>query len=217
MSTESENVFRQLFRNWNDRSNRTTTSSTSNRPVLSEWTDYFKTGANDLYNRLPSSVQDIGATNNNVQEPSWYNLSRLERLIGFGCCLGASVLCFVLCFFMLPVLALRPRKFGLLWTGGSVLFVVSFGVLQGPYNYVRHLLSRDRILFTGVFFSSVFLTIYSACILKSSILTIFTSIIEILAVLYYTLSYFPFGATTLTFFTSYVVGYVRGLIGGVIF
>ena len=131
MSTESENVFRQLFRNWNDRSNRTTTSSTSNRPVLSEWTDYFKTGANDLYNRLPSSVQDIGATNNNVQEPSWYNLSRLERLIGFGCCLGASVLCFVLCFFMLPVLALRPRKFGLLWTGGSVLLLYHLVFYRG--------------------------------------------------------------------------------------
>ncbi|KAL6453297.1 SFT2 Protein transport protein SFT2 [Candida maltosa Xu316] len=216
MSTESENVFRQSFRNWNDRSTGSTNASTSNRPVLSEWTDYFKTGANDLYSRLPTSVQDIGSTNNTPQEPSWFNLSRLERLIGFACCLGASALCFILCFFMFPVLALRPRKFGLLWTGGSVLFVVSFGVLQGPYNYMCHLLSRDRIIFTGIFFSSVLLTIYSACILKSSILTVFTSIIEMLAVLYYTLSYFPFGATTLTFFTSYVVGYVGGWIGGVI-
>ena len=216
MSTESENVFRQLFRNWNDRSARNQTTQANNIPVLAEWSDYFKTGANDLYNRLPSSIQDIGATNNNVLEPSWYNLSRIERLVGFGCCLGASILCFVLCFFMFPVLALRPRKFGLLWTGGSVLFVVSFGVLQGPYNYMCHLLSRDRIVFTVVFFSSVLLTIYSACIIKSSILTVFTSIIEILAVLYYTVSYFPFGATTLTFFTSYIMGYVGGLVGGVI-
>ena len=100
MSTESENVFRQLFRNWNDRSNRTTTSSTSNRPVLSEWTDYFKTGANDLYNRLPSSVQDIGATNNNVQEPSWYNLSRLE--INWFWVLSWSI-CVMLCVVLLHV------------------------------------------------------------------------------------------------------------------
>lgn len=132
MSTESENVFRQLFRNWNDRSARNQTTQPNSRPVLAEWTDYFKTGANDLYSRLPTSVQEIGATSNTVLEPGWFNLTRFERLVGFGCCLGASVLCFVLCFFMFPVLALRPRKFGLLWTGGSVLFVVSFGVLQGP-------------------------------------------------------------------------------------
>ncbi|KAI5951046.1 SFT2 [Candida jiufengensis] len=219
MSVESENIFRQSFRNWNDRTTsiNNNNNTNTNRPILSEWTDYFKTGANDLYQRLPTSIQDLNNPNSTQQqEPSWFQLSRLERLIGFGCCLSASVLCFVICFFMFPVLALRPRKFGLLWTGGSVLFVISFGVLQGPYNYIRHLLSKDRIVFTTVFFTSIFLTIYSSVVLKSSLLTIFTSIIEIFAIAYYTISYFPFGATTLTFFTSYISGYIFGLIGGIL-
>lgn len=208
---DTENVFRQLFRSWNVRS----TQPANSRPVLLEWTDYIKSGANDIYSRLPSSIQD--ATNSNpAQEPSWFNLSRLERLVGFSCCLAASILCFVLCFFMFPVLALRPRKFGLLWTGGSILFLVSFGVLQGPHSYIRHLLSRDRIVFTTVFFTSILLTLYSSVVIKSSLLTIFTSVIEILAVAYYTVSYFPFGATTLTFFTSYIFGYLGGLIGGIL-
>lgn len=211
MSSDTENVFRQLFRNWNVRS--TQLGNGSNQLVLLEWTDYLTSGANDLYSRLPTSIQDA---TNNAQEPSWFKLSRLERLVGFSCCLGASILCFVLCFFMFPVLALRPRKFGLLWTGGSVLFLVSFGVLQGPHSYIRHLLSRDRIVFTTVFFTSILLTLYSSVVIKSSLLTIFTSIIEILAVAYYTVSYFPFGATTLTFFTSYIFGYLGGLIGGIL-
>ena len=183
MSSDTENVFRQLFRNWNVRS--TQLGNGSNQPVLLEWTDYLTSGANDLYSRLPTSIQDA---TNNAQEPSWFKLSRLERLVGFSCCLGASILCFVLCFFMFPVLALRPRKFGLLWTGGSVLFLVSFGVLQGPHSYIRHLLSRDRIVFTTVFFTSILLTLYSSVVIKSSLLTIFTSIIEILAVAYYTVT-----------------------------
>lgn len=218
----TENIFRQLFQNWNARTTYSTNSSSRGnsgraQPILTEWSDYIKLGTNDLYSRLPTSVQDAVSSNSAsapAQEPSWFQLSRLERLIGFGCCLGASMLCFVLCFFMFPVLALRPRKFGLLWSGGSLLFVVSFGVLQGPYSYIGHLLLRERIVFTVVFFSSILLTIYSSVVLKSSILTIFTSIIEILAVLYYTVSYFPFGASTLTFFTSYIMGYVGGLIGG---
>lgn len=219
---DSENIFRQLFRNWNERSNRTTATATSGggigqHPILSEWSDYVKTGANSLYSKLPTSVQELGSTSQQQQlEPSWFTLNRMEKLIGFACCLAASILCFVLCFFMFPVLALRPRKFALLWTGGSVLFVLSFGILQGPAAYTRHLLSRDRILFTTIFFSSILLTLYSAAILKSVIATIISSIIEILAVLYYTLSYFPFGATTLTFFTSYVMGYLGGLIGGIL-
>lgn len=217
-TTDSESVFRQLFRNWNERSSRTgtTSSTTPGQPILSEWTDYVKTGANSLYSKLPTSVQELGSSSAVQEEPSWFQLSRLEKMIGFACCLGASVLCFVLCFFMFPVLALRPRKFALLWTGGSVLFVLSFGVLQGPTTYIRHLLSRDRILFTTIFFSSILLTLYSAVVLKSVIATVISSVIEILAVLYYSVSYFPFGATTLTFFTSYVVGYFGGLIGGII-
>ena len=115
----------------------------------------FKTGANDLYNRLPSSVQDIGATNNNVQEPSWYNLSRLE--INWFWVLSRSI-CFMLCVVFLHVagFGIKTKKIWFVMDWRICTFVVSFGVLQGPYNYVRHLLSRDRILFTGVFFSSVF-------------------------------------------------------------
>ncbi|EGW30870.1 uncharacterized protein SPAPADRAFT_56823 [Spathaspora passalidarum NRRL Y-27907] len=217
MSADTENVFRQSFKNWNQRSTSGSSSANAPRPILSDWTDYVKTGANNLYTKLPTSVQELGNTNaTNVDEPRWFQLSRVERLIGFSCCLAASVLCFVLCFFMFPVLALRPRKFALLWTGGSVLFVVSFGVLQGPYNYIRHLTSRDRIVFTTVFFSSILLTLYSAVVIKSTIATIFSSLIEFFAVLYYTFSYFPFGATTLTFFTSYIMGYLGGLIGGIL-
>ncbi|KAK6459099.1 Got1/Sft2-like family-domain-containing protein [Scheffersomyces xylosifermentans] len=210
--SESENVFRQSFNNWNTRTANNTAQATT-RPVLSEWTDYVRASATNLYTKLPTTNQDVPV---GVQEPSWFTLSRFEKILGFSCCLAASLLCFVLCFFMFPVLALRPRKFGLIWTMGSVLFVVSFGVLQGPYTYARHLLSPDRVLFTTIFFSSVLLTLYSAVILKSSILTVFTSIIEMLAVVYYTVSYFPFGATTLTWFTSYFVGYVGGLFAGIL-
>lgn len=116
---------------------------------------------------------------------------------------------------MFPVLALRPTKFAVLWLMGSLLFVVSFGVLQGPRAYFKHLTSKDRILFTTVFFGSVLLTMYCAAVRKSVVLTIGASAVEIIAVMYYIFSYFPFGATTVTWFTSYVAGYVGGLIASI--
>lgn len=204
---DTEASFRQQFSNWSN-------ARQASRPGLSDWTDYIKSSANDLYTSLPS--YNNGGPAPADAEPAWFKLTRVERVIGFLCCLSASILCFVISFTLFPVLALKPRKFGLLWSMGSLLFVVSFGILQGPVNYCKHLLGRDRIVFTAVFFGSVLFTMYTATILKSALLTIFSCIIEIFAVLYYTVSYFPFGAGALTWFTSYMVGYVGGFIGGIL-
>lgn len=190
--------------NWTNRASSAQTGQLF--PAFSQWTDYVRSGANDLYDSLPSYNTSGTAS----QEPAWFQMSRIERLVGFGCCLGASLLCFFTSFFLFPVLALKPTKFAFLWLMGSFLFVISFGLLQGPHAYVKHLTSRDRILFTTVFFGSVLTTMYCAAILKSTLLTIVASVVEIFAILYYIFSYFPFGASTVTWFTSYLVGYVGG-------
>ncbi|EGV64077.1 protein transport protein sft2 [Yamadazyma tenuis] len=210
---EPESAFRQQLNSWNSRGGSGSTTATSRTavPQFSEWTDYIKNGANDLYSSLPSYRNE-----NQVQEPSWFKLSNVEKIIGFVMCLAGSFLCFAISFFMFPVLALKPRKFGVLWSLGSVLFVLSFGILQGPKKYTLHLLSPGRIVFTSVFFGSVLATLYSSVILKSTILAIITAIIELFAILYYSISYFPFGASTLTFFTSYLVGWVGGFAGGIL-
>lgn len=201
--SQSESDFRAQFGNWTNRNNP---SSYPSMPAFSQWTDFVRSGANNLYDSLPS----YNTSGSSSQEPSWFQMSRFERVVGFGCCLGASLLCFFISFFLFPVLALKPTKFAFLWLMGSLLFVVSFGILQGPNAYVKHLTSRDRILFTTVFFGSVLTTMYCAAILKSTILTIVASVIEMFAILYYIFSYFPFGASTVTWFTSYLVGYVGG-------
>ncbi|CAH2352409.1 protein transport protein Sft2p [[Candida] railenensis] len=220
--SDPENSFRQQFSNWTQRAGGPASGGTGTRsatgggfPAFADWSDYVKNGANDLYTSLPTYNTVTGNTST-VEEPSWFKLSRFEKILGFLCCLGGSLLCFVVCFFLFPVLALKPRKFGLIWSLGSLLFVCSFGILQGPYSYTRHLVSSDRIIFTSVFFGSVLSTIYCSVVLKSTILTILASIVEIFAVAYYILSYFPFGAQTVTWFSSYLVGYVGGFLGGLL-
>ncbi|CAN3375043.1 hypothetical protein DIURU_005155 [Diutina rugosa] len=207
----AETNFRQSFANWSQRSSAAATNTTSGpQPVLAEWTDYVRSGVGNLYTQLPSYS---GQTQ--PEEPGWFQLGRVDRLIGFGACLAASTLCFVLCVFMFPVLALRPTKFAMLWTMGSLLFIVSFGVLSGPVAYTKHLLSASRIPFTAIYFGSVVMTVWSALVLKSTVLVIISSAIELVAVVYYVVSYFPFGAQAITFFSSYIMGYVGGFFGAV--
>lgn len=206
--SQPESDFRAQFGNWTSRNGLNRPSV----PAFSEWSDYVRSGANNLYDALPSYNTSTSAT----QEPSWFQMSRIERMIGFGCCLGASLLCFFISFFLFPVLALKPTKFAFIWLMGSLLFVISFGILQGPRAYINHLVGRDRILFTGVFFGSVLTTMYCAAVLKSTILTILASVVEMFAILYYIFSYFPFGATTVTWFTSYIVGYIGGFFTSIV-
>ncbi|KAL2221326.1 Got1/Sft2-like family-domain-containing protein, partial [Thermoascus aurantiacus ATCC 26904] len=126
-------------------------------------------------------------------------VSRWDRMLIFaGCNLGAAV-CFFICFFLFPVLTLRPRKFAILWSVGSILFLASWAVLMGPLVYARHLVSGPRLPFTAAYFGSISLTLYFAVGLQSTFLTLISSIFQLAALVWYLVSYFPMGSTGLQF------------------
>jgi hypothetical protein len=213
MATESN--LRAQWMDWSSRSDSPQTQgqgavAESARTLFSGWAETLNSTANDVYSRLPLTQQDADQVA--PQEPSWFQLSRFERLMGFLACLLGSIACFAISFLLFPVLALNPRKFGLLWSLGSILFVISFGLLQGPVAYFHHLTSAARLPFTVFFFLSVMSTIYFSAVLKSTPLTLVSSVLEIIAVVYYTVSYFPFGAQGLRLATSVGVRQVSGLV-----
>ncbi|KAK9477040.1 protein transport protein SFT2 [Lipomyces japonicus] len=152
----------------------------------------FQSSSSSRYMQLPISEND-NVTTGGVQEPSWFALSRWDRLICFGLCLAAALVLFVLCFVLFPVLVLKPRKFALLWSLASLLFVISFGCLQGPVNYTLHLISASRLPFTIAYFGSIILTMTSSLVLRSNVLTLVACVVQIIAAIWYTVSYFPFG------------------------
>lgn len=179
--------------------------------LTSQISDTFHDTVEGAQNILPLNTSDmLGSI---TEEPSWFQLSRFERYAGFFLLLLGSVACFALGFFLFPVLTLKPRKFVMLWTLGSLLFFLSFGVLQGPVSYIRHLSSKERLPFTTVFIISQIATIYCAVVLKSTILSLVMGIVEILAILWYTASYFPFGAQTMQMLFGVGARQVSGMVG----
>lgn len=178
------------------------------KSIFSSAKEAVEDGYDRAYHVLPMTSDDISQ-----EEPSWFHMSRFERYMAFGLFMLGSAVCFILGFLLFPVLTLKPRKFAMLWTLGSLLFVLSFGCLQGPANYCRHLISKERLPFTCVFFGSVLATIYCASILRSTVLTLVTGIVEIFAVLYYTISYFPFGAQGLNMITNAGVHQIGSMVG----
>ncbi|KAJ5822031.1 uncharacterized protein N7525_011315 [Penicillium rubens] len=141
------------------------TGASSNTPFLSRLRSYNPFGEGG-YVQLPTHNEGPGAplpaATRREEEEGFFALSRWDRMLIFAACnLGAAV-CFMLCFFLFPVLTLKPRKFAVLWSVGSVLFLVSWAVLMGPWTYAKHLISGTRLPFTAAYFGSIALTLYFA-------------------------------------------------------
>ncbi|KAF7307664.1 Protein transport protein SFT2 [Mycena kentingensis (nom. inval.)] len=131
------------------------------------------------------------------EEEAYFALSRWERLLGFGGCLLGAAVCFFVSFLTLPLIALKPRKFALSFSLGSMLVMFGFSVLVGPINHLKHLITAERLPFTLVYFSSLALTIYFSLALHSYFGSLISAVVQILALVSYCLAYFPGGTATL--------------------
>lgn len=141
----------------------------------------------------------LPAPSRREEEEAWFALSRWDRIMIFAGCNLAALACFVICFALFPVLSLRPRKFAILWSVGSVLFLSSWAFMMGPYQYAAHLISGPRLPFTATYFGAIVLTIFFAVGLRSTILTLFSAIVQLIALVWYLVSYFPLGSQGLMF------------------
>lgn len=158
------------------------------------------------YVRLPTTEgagAPLPAPSRREEEEGWFALSRWDRLLVFGACNLGALACFVICFALFPVLSVRPRKFVILWTLGSMLFLASFAAVMGPWAYVQHLASTPRLPFTAAYFGSIGLTLYFSLGLHSTILTLFSAIIQLACLAWYLVSYFPMGSSGLRLATTF--------------
>lgn len=128
-------------------------------------------------------------------------LSRVQRLIGFSICVSLGIFFFSAAMFLLPVLLLKARKFSLLFTLGSLFLILSFSFLWGPVNHLKHLFSKDRLIFTCTYFGTLFMTLYFAMARHSTPWTVLFAVLQLIALIWFLLSYIPGGYTGISFFT----------------
>jgi hypothetical protein len=112
-----------------------------------------------------------------------------------------SAVFFALAFFVgVPVLAMRPQKFALSFTCGSMTFMGSFAIMKGPKEHMMSMLSADRLLFTTIYLASMGMTLYLTCTkggLRGYALVLIASAVQLVALLWYLVSFLPGGTTGL--------------------
>ncbi|EZA60726.1 hypothetical protein DMN91_002142 [Ooceraea biroi] len=127
-------------------------------------------------------------------------MTRTQRLISFAVCFLLGLLCFCLSAVYIPVLLLKARKFALLYSLGSLFFLMSFCFLWGA-SYVKSLFMTEKRCFTVLYFVTLAGTLYCALHLQSTPLTVLCAILQLLAMLSFLISHIPGGTTGLMFFT----------------
>ena len=128
-----------------------------------------------------SGVLDFGA------------LSRTERFKGFVGLLMVSVFFFAMAFFFLPMVVFAPSKFALAFTMGSLCFMGSFALAQGPTKFAQSVCTRERFPFTGAYLGSMFGTLYACLGWRSYVAVVVFSALQLAALLWYGSSYVPGG------------------------
>ncbi|ODV97239.1 hypothetical protein PACTADRAFT_74783 [Pachysolen tannophilus NRRL Y-2460] len=170
-----------------------------------------------FFNKLPgiNLPGEISLETNDqivTSDPGIFQLSRYDRLVLFFICFGISVACFAICFFLFPLLSLKPAKFSIIWSLGSIFFLISFCILQGSKKFMENLFKADRIFFTLCYLSSITLTLIFALVIKITLFVIIACFVQFIAMIWFSVSYFPLGLNGLRFTTSLATSQVEGWI-----
>ncbi|KAL3805877.1 hypothetical protein HJC23_007838 [Cyclotella cryptica] len=141
-----------------------------------------------------------------------------QRFQIFCISLLLSALFFALGFFVgLPLLTVRPQKFALSFTCGSITFMSSFAILKGPQAHFASMMTGDRIHFTVFYLGSMVLTLYltfTAGGAKGYILVLGASAMQLLALLWYLVTFLPGGAMGMKVLTQALWTLLRPLMIG---
>ena len=126
-----------------------------------------------------------------------------QRFKVFCALLFLSVLFFALAFFVgMPMITLRPQKFALSFTCGSLTFMGSFGIMKGPKEHLLSMVQPDRLVFTTFYLGSMFATLYFTFRFGGAsgyLLVITASVLQLVALLWYLISFLPGGTSGLTY------------------
>ncbi|KJA24852.1 hypothetical protein HYPSUDRAFT_135462 [Hypholoma sublateritium FD-334 SS-4] len=150
-----------------------------------------------FYNAVAGDYAPLRGGGGGGEEEGWLVLSRWERMLAFGGCLVGAAVCFFVAFLTLPFLPLKPAKFALSFSLGSLLVMFGFSILIGPLTHLRHLVSAERLPFSAVYFASLALTLYFALGPQSYLGSLVAGAVQVVALVAYVIAYFPGGTQTL--------------------
>ena len=177
-----------------------------------------------LFSNLPANVPaDFGWNNfkstlESQMPQQILGMNYQQRFKVFCALLILSAVFFGLGFAVgLPMISIRPQKFALSFTFGSLTFMGSFAILRGPEAHLASMFAENRLPFTLVYISSMLATLYftfTAHGVKAYVTVLVSSALQLVALLWYLVTFLPGGAQGMKVLTSAILTMIKPLILG---
>ena len=117
------------------------------------------------------------------------SLTYTQRMYGFAICFCVAWFCS-----FLSVLAYaRPTKFAILYTVAALASIGSTMFLMGPISQLKWMFKEHRAIATTIYLLAMAVTLYLAFTEASVLLILLAILVQFLAMVWYCLSYVPFG------------------------
>jgi hypothetical protein len=89
-------------------------------------------------------------------------------------------------------------------------FFCSFSFIRGLRPFLSHLISSERLPYSIAYFGSMACTLYATLVVRSYFLIILLSIVQMIAIIWFYVSYLPGGIAGLSFLTRSVTRRIGG-------
>lgn len=173
-----------------------TSTSSSVFSSVSEWWNPAQAPAND-----PTILSHFG---------SFFNLTWQQRIIGFLMSFTTAVLFLSFTFLYLPqIIVGASAKFAISYAMTNVCFLLSSFFLVGPYKQVTNMFGEGRWIASLVYLITLVGTLYSAYAIRSFYVVIPMLVIQVLALLYYLMTYLPSGVAN-----TMIIKVIKGMATG---
>lgn len=140
---------------------------------------------------IAASIKNKGTSGINIINSAAERTSRLKNFFILG---AVSALLFMFSLTFLPMILVFPQKFALLFSLGSLVMQVAMSYLKpNVWEYIQALFSKENAVVSGLYFASMFFTIYAAGVVGSYILVLVACGIQTFAIFWYIFSMFPGG------------------------
>ncbi|KAI9173222.1 hypothetical protein H9P43_007353 [Blastocladiella emersonii ATCC 22665] len=142
--------------------------------------------------RNPFATMEAGGQDSGIMDDACasLNLTRKQRLIGFGVCFVVGLLISFLSF--LSVATGNIIGFAILYTFGNVTSLMSTSFLTGPAKQLKGMFDTKRRIASIVYLGALVTTLVVAFTTKSAGLCLIFCLIQFLALFWYSASYIPF-------------------------
>jgi len=117
----------------------------------------------------------------------------------------------------LTTIYIRPQKFALCFTFGSLTFMASFAILKGPVAHILGMFDAERLPFTVVYLGSMFFTLYFTMTVggvSGYVTVIACSGCQILSLLWYLITFIPGGSSGMNVLMSGLMKIIGPIVKG---